>query len=140
VTIDLRSEADRLIVAIRDDGRGFTAGGPGDGRPHYGLRSMAERAAGIGGTLDLENAPDGGAVVRLAAPFRPVVEVAEGLPHEPKPDEQSMPAQDATPEATSSAAPEPAPAAAVDLTPEPSPEVAPERAPGPTPGPTPITA
>jgi two-component system nitrate/nitrite sensor histidine kinase NarX len=140
VTIDLRSEADRLIVAIRDDGRGFTAGGPGDGRPHYGLRSMTERAAGIGGTLDLENAPDGGAVVRLAAPFRPVVETPGVLPPDPMRAEQPMPAQDATPGATSRAPTEPAPAAAVDLTPEPSPEVAPEPTPGPTPGPTPITA
>jgi signal transduction histidine kinase len=112
VTIDLRSEADRLIVAIRDDGRGFTTGAPGDGRPHYGLRSMTERAAGIGGTLDLENAPDGGAVVRLAAPFRPVIQTP--------------------PDAPRSAASEPEP--------EPTHEVAPEPTPEPTPGPTAITA
>ncbi len=72
VSVDLRSGKDRLTVTIRDDGRGFTAGGPDDGRPHYGVRSMTERAAGIGGTLDLENDPGGGAVVRLEAPFHPI--------------------------------------------------------------------
>jgi len=75
--IDLRTAEDRLTVTVRDDGRGFMLDAPDDGRPHYGLRSMTERAAGIGGTLDWENGPDGGAIVRLAAPFRPV---AEGVP------------------------------------------------------------
>ena len=77
VMIDLRTAEDRLTVTVRDDGRGFMLDAPDDGRPHYGLRSMTERAAGIGGTLDWENGPDGGAIVRLAAPFRPV---AEGVP------------------------------------------------------------
>ena len=72
VTVDLRVTDGRLTVTVRDDGRGFTSGGPQDGRPHYGLRSMTERAADIGGTLDWESMPDGGAMVRLAAPFRPL--------------------------------------------------------------------
>jgi signal transduction histidine kinase len=76
VTVDLRTADGALTVTIRDDGRGFAAGGPQDGRPHYGLRSMTERATAIGGTLALENGPDGGAVVRLATPFRPVAEPA----------------------------------------------------------------
>ena len=52
---------------------------------------MTERAAGIGGTLDWENGPDGGAIVRLAAPFRPV---AEPVP-DPAPDPAPVP--DTTP-------------------------------------------
>jgi signal transduction histidine kinase len=74
VTIDLRGAAGRLTVTVRDDGRGFAPGEPRDGRPHYGLRSMTERAAAIGGTVDWENLPDGGAMVRLDAPFHPLVE------------------------------------------------------------------
>jgi signal transduction histidine kinase len=93
VTIDLRTAEDRLTVTVRDDGRGFAQGAPDDGRPHYGLRSMSERAAGIGGTLDWENGPDGGAIVRLAAPFRPVVEPA----HDPAPDPAHDPAPDPAP-------------------------------------------
>ena len=76
VTIDLRAADDRLTVTIRDDGRGFAAHGPADGRPHYGLRSMTERAAGVGGALDWENDPDRGAIVRLVVPFRPVPDTA----------------------------------------------------------------
>jgi signal transduction histidine kinase len=73
--VELRTSGDRLSVTVRDDGRGFPANGPVDGRTHYGLRSMAERAEGVGGTFEWENAPGGGAVVRLLVPFRPV-----GLP------------------------------------------------------------
>jgi len=76
VTIDLRAADERLTVTIRDDGRGFAPDGPADGRPHYGLRSMTERAAGIGGALDWDNDLEGGAIVRLVAPFRPVPEPA----------------------------------------------------------------
>ncbi len=82
VTVDLRTADDRLTVTVRDDGRGFVPGGPQDGRPHYGLRSMTERASGIGGTLAWENDQDGGAIVRLVAPFRPLVDAAP----EPAPD------------------------------------------------------
>jgi two-component system nitrate/nitrite sensor histidine kinase NarX len=78
VTIDLRTTRNRLVVTVRDDGRGFAAEGTSDGRPHYGLRSMAERAAGVGGALGLENDPKGGAVVRFSAPFRPVEAAAAG--------------------------------------------------------------
>ncbi len=73
--VELRTSGDRLNVTVRDDGRGFPANGSVDGRTHYGLRSMAERAEGIGGTVEWDNAPGGGAVVRLEMPFRPV-----GLP------------------------------------------------------------
>jgi signal transduction histidine kinase len=86
VMVDLRTAGDRLTVTVRDDGRGFSPDGPGDGRPHYGLRSMTERAAGIGGTFEWENDPEGGAIVRLAAPFRPVMEPRPGPAPEPAPD------------------------------------------------------
>ncbi len=72
VTVDLRTAEGRLRVTIRDDGHGFSAVGPRDGRPHYGLRSMAERAAGVGGSVEWENGPEGGAIVRLEIPFRPI--------------------------------------------------------------------
>lgn len=92
VTVDLRTADGRLMITVRDDGRGFAPGGPNDGRPHYGLRSMSERAAGIGANLDWENGPDGGAIVRLRAPFRPL----------------AGPVFDSTPEATPAAVPDPA--------------------------------
>ncbi len=113
VAIDLRSAGDRLTITIRDDGRGFAGSGPGDGRPHYGLRSMSERASGIGGTLDLANDPGGGAVVRLAAPFRPVAApAAESAANGIAP---SLP-----PGAAGEASPELGPGPVVDATAEPA--------------------
>ena len=44
---------------------------------------MSERAAGIGGSLGLDNDPGGGAVVRLDVPFRPVA--ATGVAPSPQP-------------------------------------------------------
>ena len=72
VTVDLRAAADRLRVTVRDDGCGFSVAGPRDGRPHYGLRSMTERATGVGGSVEWTNDPDRGAIVRLEVPFRPI--------------------------------------------------------------------
>lgn len=60
-----------VALEVRDDGRGFNtdhvsgngtaAGSPG----HYGLTGMRERAATIGGTLDVTSAPGSGTTVRL---------------------------------------------------------------------------
>ena len=51
-----------LLVEIRDDGRGFRA----DVRKGVGLRSIAERAAELGGTCDVRSSPGGTSVlVRL---------------------------------------------------------------------------
>lgn len=53
-----------LLVEIWDDGRGFWA----DVRKGVGLRSIAERAAELGGTCDVTSSPDGTRVlVRLPA-------------------------------------------------------------------------
>jgi len=53
-----------LLVEIRDDGRGFRA----DVRKGVGLRSIAERAAELGGTCDVRSSPGGTRVlVRLPA-------------------------------------------------------------------------
>nr|WP_156895791.1 hypothetical protein [Massilia putida] len=52
-------------LRVRDDGRGITqAPGPG----HWGLAGMRERAAAIGGQLDIGQAPGGGTLVALAVP------------------------------------------------------------------------
>jgi signal transduction histidine kinase len=58
----LRLDGRDLRVEITDDGRGF---GPGV-RKGLGLRSIAERAAELGGTSDVSSSPDGTSVrVRL---------------------------------------------------------------------------
>jgi signal transduction histidine kinase len=64
VTVSLRCEDDRVALEIRDDGIGFD---PAIGRESggVGLRSMAERAARMGGTLDIDSTPGGGTAVTV---------------------------------------------------------------------------
>ncbi len=52
-----------LVVAeVSDDGREFD---PASVRPGVGLSAMRERIEGLGGEIELESAPGGGARVRL---------------------------------------------------------------------------
>ncbi|HEV3400055.1 MAG TPA: GAF domain-containing sensor histidine kinase [Actinomycetes bacterium] len=60
-------EADQLILEISDDGIGFDPLVPRPG--HMGLRTMAERAATLGGSLEVSSTPGGGTIVRVAVPL-----------------------------------------------------------------------
>jgi signal transduction histidine kinase len=55
-----------LLLEVRDDGQGFATGGSFPG--HLGLRSMAERAARLGGTGTVESTPGRGTCVRARIP------------------------------------------------------------------------
>ena len=59
-----------IALEVRDDGRGFSAG-PASQAGHYGLTGMQERAAAIGGTLEVTSEPGGGTTVRLRAAVAP---------------------------------------------------------------------
>jgi signal transduction histidine kinase len=63
--VDLVLEVDPVYVTLRvaDDGHGFDPLQPYPG--HFGLQSMRERAAGVGGTLDLISGPGRGTEVRV---------------------------------------------------------------------------
>jgi signal transduction histidine kinase len=74
IAVQLTQYPDRLRMTITDDGQGipdstdlrrFVAEG------HFGLAGMRERAAMIGGTLEVQSAPDYGTVVVLEIPSRP---------------------------------------------------------------------
>ena len=54
-----------VAVTIEDNGRGFTVGTPTEG---HGLRGMQERAAILGGRLEVISAPGDGTTVRLELP------------------------------------------------------------------------
>jgi ligand-binding sensor domain-containing protein/signal transduction histidine kinase len=56
----------RLRLSIADDGCGFDAAIPGSG---HGLASMANRAAELGGTLEVASAPGAGTRARLDVPL-----------------------------------------------------------------------
>ncbi|MFC4637311.1 sensor histidine kinase [Deinococcus hohokamensis] len=55
-----------VTVRVRDDGRGFDPAEQGRGT--LGQRSMRERAAGVGGLLDVQSAPGEGTLVTLRLP------------------------------------------------------------------------
>lgn len=79
VRIALDSTARGVEVSVTDDGRGVAAaigaGRQDDGWPRFGLEAMKQRAAAIGGTLEVRAAADGGTAVRLhLAPTAPAIQ------------------------------------------------------------------
>jgi signal transduction histidine kinase len=76
VQIRLWTEDDTVLVEVRDDGVGFDVAAVPPG--HLGLRTMAERMAQIGGTVEIVSAPGSGTTVRASyrsrrSPSHPLV-------------------------------------------------------------------
>ncbi|HEY7590998.1 MAG TPA: sensor histidine kinase [Candidatus Limnocylindrales bacterium] len=70
VSVTTRVEGEDWVLEIRDDGRGFDlATATTQGRRHFGVRFMQERAELIGARLDVRSRPGEGTVVRLAIPM-----------------------------------------------------------------------
>ena len=78
VEIRLDAGAGELLISVVDDGRGF-ATSSGDGSDEwlrYGLSAMRDRAAAIGGSLEVSSeAGAGGTTVRLSLPTGPAIGV-----------------------------------------------------------------
>jgi signal transduction histidine kinase len=55
----------RVLLEIQDDGHGFEPGAAGLRSRRLGLTSMEERAARVGGKLEIRSAPGAGTTVRL---------------------------------------------------------------------------
>lgn len=66
VWLGVRQEGTRVLVEVRDDGRGFDPAALRGGT--LGQRSMRERAQGVGGTLTVQSTPGKGTVVTLTLP------------------------------------------------------------------------
>jgi signal transduction histidine kinase len=71
VAVDLRDPA-TVRVEVRDDGTGLAvkAGASPSFASGMGLDGMRERVRGLGGTLELASPPEGGTIVKVAAPLR----------------------------------------------------------------------
>ncbi|MFC4456379.1 sensor histidine kinase [Deinococcus sonorensis] len=67
VRLALQEVEGQLQFVVEDHGQGFDPADPPDG--HYGVRGMRERAALLGGTLQLSSSP-GGTRVALQVPLR----------------------------------------------------------------------
>jgi two-component system NarL family sensor kinase len=60
----LRTDGDEVALAVVDDGHGLA----NDATPGVGLRSMRERAAELGGHVELATGPSGGLAVNVRVP------------------------------------------------------------------------
>ncbi|HEX5850883.1 MAG TPA: PAS domain S-box protein [Rubrobacter sp.] len=65
ISVSLRMNGDVLVAEVSDNGQGFGEGT----RPGVGLESMRERAALIGGELEIKSESEQGTSVRLEAPL-----------------------------------------------------------------------
>jgi len=70
VTITLSYMPDVLALDVVDDGRGFDAAADGRG---FGLKSMRERAEGLGGEFAIESEPGRGAKIAVLIPISEVM-------------------------------------------------------------------
>ena len=76
LTVQLEYGSAKIALEVRDDGRGFQVNKEleavlkRDGPGHYGLTGMRERAATIGGKLEMTSEPGVGTTVRLAVAAR----------------------------------------------------------------------
>jgi signal transduction histidine kinase len=68
VQVSMAMADSSLTIRIEDDGCGLAGGDAPADVPHYGLRSMRERAAAIGARLEVRDGASGGAVVTLDLP------------------------------------------------------------------------
>jgi ligand-binding sensor domain-containing protein/signal transduction histidine kinase len=70
VLINLKFEARRVQLSVRDDGVGFDQQvSPNGEARHFGLMGMRERAEQIGGTLKIDSRPNEGTEVMVDAPI-----------------------------------------------------------------------
>jgi signal transduction histidine kinase len=56
-------------IVVEDDGRGFLVQPPANNALHFGLRTMQERAEGVGGKLKIDSAPGKGTRVVVYLPL-----------------------------------------------------------------------
>jgi ligand-binding sensor domain-containing protein/signal transduction histidine kinase len=85
--VELKYGPDTIELEVRDDGRGGALDGAGRsilgnfGSGHFGLTGMRERAAAIGGKLEVSSARGTGTTVRLCAPAPGAVREQTGEKH-----------------------------------------------------------
>ncbi len=68
VVVRLTARSDATVAEISDDGSGFDPNTEGIRSHRLGLTSMEERAAAVGGTIEIESGSGSGTTVRLRVP------------------------------------------------------------------------
>ncbi|HEY8674203.1 MAG TPA: sensor histidine kinase [Candidatus Dormibacteraeota bacterium] len=69
VDVELRAQAQELILSVRDDGVGFDPAASAPREDCFGLDGMAERARNAGGTLTVVSSPGHGTTVTTRLPL-----------------------------------------------------------------------
>lgn len=67
VEVEIQGGGGEVVLRVKDDGAGFDPAAPATG---YGLVGMRERAAALGGTLDVTSEPGAGASVEARIPLK----------------------------------------------------------------------
>ena len=71
VDVDVEFSAEKVMLRIRDDGRGFDpALAPGHREGHFGLQGMRERVKRLGGMLRIESSPESGTRIEVEVPAK----------------------------------------------------------------------
>jgi signal transduction histidine kinase len=65
ITVTVKQEPDRLLLTVRDDGKGFDA----SREKGMGLLGIEERVSHLGGAFAVESQPGSGALLRLSLPL-----------------------------------------------------------------------
>ena len=66
VALQLAQQGNEIILQVRDNGKGFDPARPFPG--HFGVRSIEERVAKMGGTLTIESVPGQGTCIDVRVP------------------------------------------------------------------------
>ena len=69
VRVDVGREGDDLVVQIVDDGAGFDPHSVEERPGHLGLRGIRERAAAVGGRIEIDTAPGRGTMLLCRIPW-----------------------------------------------------------------------
>ena len=69
ITVNLSFDHAQVRLSVRDDGHGFDPRNGSGGDGHFGIVGMRERAAEMGGTLDVESRAGEGTAVLVGVPI-----------------------------------------------------------------------
>ena len=74
VEVELTADDGRLELVVRDDGVGFdpTHARRGEASGHFGLRGLHERAAQVGGAMQIDSIKGEGTTIRWTARRQPI--------------------------------------------------------------------
>ena len=70
VDVTIRLLPGRITAVVSDKGAGMSRGTSGRSVGHFGLTGMRERAASIGGRVDIDSKPGTGTTISIAAPLK----------------------------------------------------------------------